>query len=204
MTAELIMPTLPGDRHQQQAPQHHHQNSSQRHMRSVSYQTPPGSQQISPLSTSNESQQHQQQQRHNASVPPSPGAGPNARSRPLYMPAVLRPNSDFSQMLSCASNGAANGPGRCDDPVCEQSTGRRLSNGLMSVTGLAMIQQALSRRSTGDSSDDKKLESGWNLELFPEVTDLPTRQHWKVSSQNSFPLLPILHRPRRYRLSLTA
>lgn len=163
MTAELIMPTLPGDQHQA-APQPRHNPQRPQHMRSLSYQVPPASQQISPLSTSNESQQ-------NASVPASPKAHHARQVRPMYMPAVLRPNSEFSQKLTRASTTGHR-------PDCEFSAGRRLSNGLMSVTGMAMIQR-LSRRSTGDSGS--QLEGGWDLDLFPAVTDLPTRQHWKVS-----------------------
>ena len=167
MTAELIMPTLPGDQHQQQAPQPRHNNPQRpQHLRSLSYQVQPTSQQISPLSTSGESQ-------HNASVPASPKNG--RHGRPMYMPAVLRPNSDFTQKLTRAST-TQSANNRSD---YEYSTGRRLSNGLMNVTGLAMIQR-LSRRSPAEGGS--QLEGGWDLELFPAVTDLPTRKHWKVST----------------------
>lgn len=169
MTAELIMPTLPGDQHQVPQPRHHFQRPP--HMRSVSYQVPASSHQISPLSSSNESQE-------NSSMPSSPRAYHARQARPLYMPAVLRPNSEFTQKLNRASTAPQ------DDQF--DGNGRRLSNGsggssssFINVPGLAMIQR-LSRRSTGDSG--KCVEGGLDLELFPLVTDVPTREHWKVSS----------------------
>ena len=160
------MPTLPGDQ-QPSAPQHHPHIQRPQHVRSVSYQVQPSSSQISPLSTSDETQ-------HNASLPGSPKAYHARQTRPLYMPAVLRPNSDFKQKVTRARTA-----GHCGN--CDCTSGRRLSNGggIMNVPGLATIQR-LSRRSTGEST--KCPEGGWDLELFPEVTDVPTRNHWKVSS----------------------
>jgi hypothetical protein len=52
----------------------------------------------------------------------------------------------------------------------------------MNVPGLATIQR-LSRRSTGEST--KCPEGGWDLELFPEVTDVPTRNHWKPDVEST-------------------
>ncbi|KAL6869548.1 Zn finger protein [Amphichorda felina] len=173
MTAELIMPTLPGDQHQHHAPQPRQNPQRPQHLRSLSYQVQPTSHhQISPLSTSDESQ------KHTASVPGSPKAYHGRHCRPMYMPAVLRPNSDFTQKLTRASTTQS----ASHRPDGEYTTGRRLSNGLMNVTGLAMIQR-LSRRSTAES--DNQPEGGWDLELFPAVTDLPTRNHWKPDAEAS-------------------
>lgn len=156
------MPTLPGNDHQQ-APQPRQQGLQRpQHVRSLSYQVPHSQQQISPLSTSDEQQR--------SSMPPSPKARHAQQNRPMYMPAVLRPNSDFTQGLKRAST------------TQSSPSSRRNSNSstFMNVPGLGAIQR-LSRRSTGDS--DKSIKGGWDLDLFPTVTDLPTKKHWKVSKR---------------------
>lgn len=164
MTAELIMPTLPGNDHQQ-APQPRQQGLQRpQHVRSLSYQVPHSQQQISPLSTSDEQQR--------SSMPPSPKARHAQQNRPMYMPAVLRPNSDFTQGLKRTST------------TQSSPSSRRNSNSstFMNVPGLGAIQR-LSRRSTGDS--DKSIKGGWDLDLFPTVTDLPTKKHWKPDPESS-------------------
>lgn len=188
MTAELIMPTLAAENHFQ-APQprhfqHHHQQPQQppqqqqqrrpQHMRSFSYQVPPAAQQISPLSTSGESE-------HHTSVPASPN-GRHARgfsqARPMFMPAVLRPNSDFiPQPLTSSS------PNGSHDSDCECHGGRRLSNSstLMNMAGIAGmgVMGRLSRRATADNNKCPEGHSR-NHDGFPAVTQAPTRAHWKV------------------------
>ncbi|KAF4124117.1 FYVE zinc finger [Geosmithia morbida] len=183
MTAELIMPTMATDRHHYQAPPPHHvQQHRPEHMRSFSYQVPPVNHQISPLSSSGESQ-------HNASVPASPKAYQNQHqdsrhyTRPMYMPAVLRPNSDFIPPLSGGVAVDTSSNGHDSDCVCHG--GRRLSNSstLMNMAGIGVIQR-LSRRSTADSAKCPEGHSH-NHDIFPTVTDVPTRDHWKPDHESS-------------------
>lgn len=191
MTAELIMPTLPGNGQQAPLP---YQAAPQRpqHFRSLSYQVPASQQQVSPLSSSDEAQR--------SSMPSSPKQHYNSQDRPLYMPAVLRPNSDFTQGLHRASTA-----GQCSS--CDNPSSRRNSNSstFMSVPGLGVIQR-LSRRSTGDS--DKSIQGAWDLDLFPTVTDLPTKKHWKVSKRPSTRMTaetswPSAHKPVSVQHKLT-
>ncbi|CAH0026764.1 unnamed protein product [Clonostachys rhizophaga] len=171
MAAELIMPTLPGDQH----PHHHHHFATQRppHSRSLSFQVPqPHSNQLSPLSTSD-------LDKHHASTPSSPKAKHARPARPMYMPAVLRPNSDFiCQKITGVS------PTNSDASSVQTAGRRRLSGaGFMMMPGFSALGQRLTRRTTGDST--KSFESGWDLDLFPQVTDLPTRKHWKPDPESS-------------------
>lgn len=184
MAADLIMPKM-GDPYQaysQNAAAFVAQVPPQRpqHMRSLSYQVPPqqpSSNQVSPLSTSIE--------RQHASTPSSPKAYHARQARPMYMPAVLRPNSEFTQQkLNCAfAPGRANTMG-----AVPETTG----GSFLGIAGISAISQRLGRRTTGDSA--KYLEGDWDLDIFPEVTDQPSRQHWKVST----------HRIARHALFLYA
>lgn len=111
--------------------------------------------QISPLSTSNNTS------------PTSPSKSYHSRQlRPLYMPAVLRPTEFPSKVPSKRS---------AEDPNSAASI--KSNNSFISLGGLTALSR-LSRRSVGECS--KINTSDWNLELFPQVTDLPTRKHWKV------------------------
>ena len=171
MATDLIMPKLPGDIHhlpQPPVPQVLPQRPL--HTRSLSYQVPhhPSSNQVSPLSSSDERLQA-------STTASSPNAYHARQARPLYMPAVLRPNSEFTAQK--LTNGFA--PGRAN--TAGAVTERRLSGGsFLGMPGIAAISQRLGRRTTGDSA--KYLEGDWDLDIFPDVTDLPTRQHWKVST----------------------
>ncbi|KAI3337094.1 FYVE zinc finger protein [Xylariaceae sp. AK1471] len=115
------------------------------------------SQQVSPLSTSN-----------NGS-PTSPKPYHRQRLRPLYMPAVLRPTEHpYKRGFGNKNEGEAQGQDD-DRPVSS-------ANSFISLSGLGAWGR-LSRRSTGDSG--KSMESEWDLDLFPKPTAPPTREHWK-------------------------
>lgn len=87
------------------------------------------------------------------------------------MPAVLRPNYEFPPQPLSKSPGASSDSG-------SDSTLRRTNTGLLSLTGLGAIGNRLSRRSTMEST--RGVEGDWNLEMYAEVSGLPTRKHWKV------------------------
>lgn len=172
MAAELIIPTAPGDQLPAHNPARHFAPQRPAHTRSLSYQVPrhPASANVSPLSTSGDKQQQHQQQTA-ASTPGSPKDGA-PHGRLMYMPAVLRPNSEFTaNKLTRASTAG-------QDNESTSTSGRRLSASGF-IPGLVTIGQRLTRRTTSDSG--KCPDAGWNLQLFPQVTDLPTRKHWKVS-----------------------
>jgi len=116
--------------------------------------------QISPLSTSG-----------NAS-PTSPKNYLGRATRPLYMPAVLRPN-EFPSKAPPAR------PKTEDEDEAGERT-LRPNNSFISLGGLSALGR-LSRRSTGDSG--KCVDDQWNLDLFPKPTGAPTRKHWKVCSR---------------------
>ncbi|KAH7329249.1 hypothetical protein B0I35DRAFT_404490 [Stachybotrys elegans] len=160
MATDLIMPTLPGEQH---LSRHFLPQRPQHHMRSTSYQLPMGPQ-ISPLSTSSTIDS-------TTSVPPSPSPKDHhARQlRPLYMPAVLRPNHEFA---------AAANKGGYDSEPTSAIAARRPSSGFLDGLG-----QRLSRRSTGD--EPSGLAGDIDLDLFPQVTALPTRKHWKPDPESS-------------------
>lgn len=172
MATDLIMPTIPGDPHQMPQPKStfsHLPPQRPQHMRSLSYQVPPqqpSSNQVSPLSTSVE--------RQHASTPSSPKGYHTRRCRPTYMPAVLRPNSDFipQKMDGAFAPGRANTIGAMPETT---------SGSFLGMPGISAISQRLNRRTTGDSA--KYLKGNWDLDIFPEVTDVPSRQHWKVSTR---------------------
>lgn len=166
MAADLIMPTLPGDQPQSR----HFLPNQQRphHTRSQSYQVPKGPQ-ISPLDTSG------MPQNQVYSTPPSPnGQHFNHGGRPMYMPAVLRRCDEFPSRKVTRCKTASSTSSTDSD-----STLRRANTAIMSIPGLSLFGQKLSRRSTGESG--KTLDGEWKLDSFPEVTGLPTRTHWKVS-----------------------
>ncbi|KAI1338008.1 FYVE-domain-containing protein [Xylariaceae sp. FL0016] len=161
MAADFIMPRLP-DQHQAHYFPHHHQPMPQ--AQSPTYPSQPAqgyqSQQISPLSTSN-----------NAS-PTSSKSYHHKRLRPLYIPAVLRPTEHHSKKSRDRKEGDA------DDDDAPLSS----SNSFISLPGLGAFGR-LSRRSTGDSG--KCMDGDWNLDLFPKPTASPTRQHWKPDPESA-------------------
>lgn len=147
LTQQQQPPPLPQQQQQQprQPPSpYYHQTSS--------------SENISPLSTSN-----------NAS-PTSPRNYHGRQVRPLYMPAVLRP----TEYPSTAQPPRAS-PG-IDDADDEERIVRS-SGSFTSLSGILTLSR-LSRRSTGDSG--KVVEWDWDLSNYPKVNGFPTRGHWKV------------------------
>ncbi|KAI1777632.1 FYVE-domain-containing protein [Hypoxylon cercidicola] len=163
MATEFIMPRL------------HEQPQAQAHF--YPYQHPPNpnpqpqsqspiypsqgyqSQQISPLSTSN------------STSPTSPKPYHRQRLRPLYMPAVLRPNEHPSKRVPARKSEAQED----DDQLS-------CNNSFISLTGLGALSR-LSRRTAGD--DGKWADVEWDLDLFPKPTAQPTRRHWKPDPESS-------------------
>jgi hypothetical protein len=43
----------------------------------------------------------------------------------------------------------------------------------------SLVGQQFGRRAS--ESGKSSIDGEWNLELFPDVTEQPTRKHWKVS-----------------------
>lgn len=135
--------------------------------------------QISPLSTSNNSS------------PTSPKSQYHTRQvRPLYIPAVLRPNEHPSHELPTKQSGLSNGAGAegavdsDDDDDVGNHRVVRSSGSFISLPGLGAFGFGrLTRRATSDSG--KCLDSSWNLDLFPEVVGLPSRDHWKADAESA-------------------
>ncbi|KAK1751865.1 vacuolar segregation protein pep7 [Echria macrotheca] len=128
------------------------------------YSTAPSSAQISPLSTSN-----------NAS-PTSPRNNLGRGTRPMYMPAVLRP-TEFPSKAPPPRPIPGDGEDDDDDDA-EPRTPRPNSSFIGGLNALGR----LSRRSTGDSG--KCVDGKWNLDLFPQPTGTPTRKHWKPDHES--------------------
>ncbi|KAF7556085.1 hypothetical protein G7046_g6399 [Stylonectria norvegica] len=161
MAADLIMPMLPGDQQSR-----HFFPKRPSHARTQSYQIPSGPQ-ISPLSTSGSNSPD------SLSTPTSPKAYHARQVRPLYMPAALRPNMFPSKKVRCKADDAGSASSSDSD-----STLRRANSSILSLPGMTLFGHRLKRTSTGDSSRSS-FDGDFDLELFPEVTDLPTRKHWK-------------------------
>ncbi|KAI0549376.1 FYVE zinc finger protein [Xylaria curta] len=163
MAADFIMPRL-ADAQPSHYFQHQPQPHAYAHAQPTDYapqQAAQGyqSRQVSPLSTSN-----------NGS-PTSPKPYHRQRLRPLYMPAVLRPNEfPFKRGHGNKHEGEPQSPGQGDD---------RPMSSANSFIGLPNLGSwaLLGRRSADD--DGKCVESEWNLDLFPKPTAPPTRHHWK-------------------------
>ena len=117
------------------------------------------SRQVSPLSSNNGS-------------PTSPKPYHRQRLRPLYMPAVLRPNEHpYKGCHGSKNEDEPQTPGQEDDRPLSSA------NSFMTLPGLSGWGR-LGRRTTGDS--EGCTESEWDLDLFPKPTAPPTRLHWKV------------------------
>lgn len=167
MATDLIMPTL---NTQQQSnyflpparPQHHRSQSYQPGPRpGVSYNG------ISSLSSSNSS--------GNSPTSPKPYM---PRQRPLFIPAALRPNEFPSKPVPVPKTSLSED----STPVGSLT---RSGTGLLSLAGSAL--STLTRRSTGDSgkmADDGDDENELDTGLFPDVTALPKRTHWKVCTSS--------------------
>ncbi|KAL6895495.1 hypothetical protein HDV57DRAFT_479612 [Trichoderma longibrachiatum] len=171
MAAQLIMPTAPGA---QQQSRHFLPNTSRRphaHSRSQSFQLPPGPQ-LSPNSLNGFYD-------HAVSTPSSPKAhhsrsGRHARD---YVPAVLRPNDEFPPLPLTKSRSPDSG----SDSGSSDTTMRRSNTGFMSLGGI--VGQRLGRRAS--ESGKSSIDGEWNLELFPDVTEPPTRKHWKPDTEST-------------------
>ncbi|GFP52593.1 hypothetical protein ACSS6W_003326 [Trichoderma asperelloides] len=166
MAAQLIMPTAPGA---QQHSRHFLPDNSRPHAhnRSQSFQLPPGPQ----LSPNSANGFHEPP--HAVSTPPSPKA---RHARPLYMPAALRANNEFpSQPLTKSRSGDSSSDSGSD------TTLRRSNTGFMSLGGL--VGQQFGRRAS--ESGKSSIDGEWNLDLFPDVTEQPTRKHWKPDTEST-------------------
>lgn len=158
MATELIMPsvnTQPGYGFYER-PQHHRSQSYQIPQRGVNYTG------VSSLSSSNSS----------GNSPTSPKAYHTRQARPLFMPAALRPNEFPSKPIPTPKSS-----------VSEDSTPvgslTRSNTSLFGFAGSAVSR--LTRRSTGDSGKAfEEDEDELDVDMFPDVTALPTKQHWKV------------------------
>ncbi|KAI0526509.1 FYVE zinc finger protein [Xylaria bambusicola] len=115
------------------------------------------SRQVSPLSSNNGS-------------PTSPKPYQRQRLRPLYMPAVLRPNEHPYKGHGNKNESEPRTQGQEDDPPLSSA------NSFITLPGLGGWSR-LGRRTTGDS--ERCTESEWDLDLFPKPTAPPTRLHWK-------------------------
>ncbi|KAI7780144.1 hypothetical protein LA080_016333 [Diaporthe eres] len=150
---------------QHQYPQQQQKQQQQQQQRQP---TPPQSQpliqqssDISPLSTSN------------STSPVSPKNYHGRQVRPLYVPAVLRPN----EYPSDAQRPIASPKGDRDD----DERVIRSSGSFTSLFGISTLSR-LSRRSTGDSA--KVVDWDWDLANYPQVHGQPTRKHWKSDADS--------------------
>ncbi|OAA71857.1 Zinc finger, FYVE-type [Akanthomyces lecanii RCEF 1005] len=206
MAAQLIMPTLPSEQHQSR---HFLPSHRPVHARSQSYNLAsagPRFQINTDLANSNSG--------HYASTPPSPRGQSGTRSnnihsnnaataRPLYMPAVLRPNYEFPPQQQPP---LSRSPGTSSDSGSDTTLRRtNTANLLSSLAGLGAIGHRLSRRSTMESnnSSSKGLEGGcceWGGDpaAYPDVTSPPTRKHWKPDTESSLCDDPLCKRSFSY------
>ncbi|CAK7221840.1 Zn finger protein [Sporothrix curviconia] len=165
--------------------------------------------QISPLSTSNSGSPNSPKPISNNGNSSSNsnnnhnGGGMNYHTRqvrPLYIPAVLRPNEHPSRegqtkarAASDNNSGNSSAIGDSGDDLDDQdddsqssrrSGGLRSSGSFISLPGLGAFGIGrLSRRSTNDSG--KCVDSSWNLDQFPDVTGVPSRSHWKPDTEST-------------------
>ncbi|OAA53685.1 Zinc finger, FYVE-type [Cordyceps fumosorosea ARSEF 2679] len=192
MAAQLIMPTLPGE---QQQSRHFLPHRPAQHGRSQSYNLARAGPRFhinTDVANANTG--------HYASTPPSPRGTSGSRSnihsnntaaRPLYMPAVLRPNYEFPPQQPLSRS-----PGSSSDSGSDSTLRRTNTANLLSLTGLGAIGHRLSRRSTTESS--KSLEGDWDLAMYPDVTSPPTRKHWKPDTESSICDDPLCKRTFTY------
>ena len=175
MAADLIMPTLPGDQHsrhffpQQQRPTH---------QRNHSYQISVGPQ-ISPINTQSSSPDSA------SSNPTSPRSHHARQTRPMYMPAALRPNLFPSKTSKIPIDDGASA-----SSTESENTLRRTNSSLINIPGMSVFGNKLARVSTGDSAQSS-IDGDFDPEMFPEVKSQPTRKHWKVRKANKRLLLDL-------------
>ncbi|KAJ3567712.1 hypothetical protein NPX13_g6674 [Xylaria arbuscula] len=136
------------------------------------------SRQVSPLSSNNGS-------------PTSPKPYHRQRLRPLYMPAVLRPNEHpYKGCHGTKNEGEPQTPGAEDDRPLSSA------NSFITLPGLSGWSR-LGRQTTCDT--EGSTESEWDLDLFPKPTAPPSRLHWKVCFDHMLYLTRVLasHSPTR-------
>ncbi|CAK7266073.1 Zn finger protein [Sporothrix epigloea] len=219
MATDFIMPRVPTSTRDAfyQQPHHHHPYQQMPALnQQYSYAAAPSNitttavsnfashynPQISPLSTSSSGSPN--------SPKPSIGTGNinngginyhTRQVRPLYIPAVLRPNEHPSRegqaKAGAAIDNGSNGNSfaTSDDSndlelADDGSSGSwrsgsiRLNNSNLSLPGLSAFGIGrLSRRSTNDSISC--IDSSWNLDLFPDVSGSPSRDHWKPDFEST-------------------
>ncbi|PHH73934.1 hypothetical protein CDD80_3468 [Ophiocordyceps camponoti-rufipedis] len=108
-----------------------------------------------------------------SSYPPSPtGVLTTSKGRPVYIPAVLRPCDEFPSKKIFTSAGSVS-DSDSDSPL------RRVNSNIINLA----LGHRLTRRPSTDSA--KAFNGHWNLDSYPQVTDLPTRIHWKPDPQSS-------------------
>ncbi|RDA86697.1 hypothetical protein CP532_4191 [Ophiocordyceps camponoti-leonardi (nom. inval.)] len=192
MAIDFIMPTPRTDPSQQSwrvlpppTQQQQHQQPPRTDDRSHPiFQTSSSGPQISPQSISDTTSSSSGSNQTNlTSYPPSPTTATiltSLQGRPLYIPAVLRPCDEFPSRKffrhSAAASSASVVPGSESVP----SPLRRVNS---NIINLAALGHRLTRRTSSDCA--KAFEGDWNLDSYPEVTDLPTRIHWKPDQQSS-------------------
>lgn len=169
------MPTLPGDQHSR-----HFFPRQQRptHQRNHSYQISVGPQ-ISPINTQSSSPDSA------SSNPTSPRSHHARQTRPMYMPAALRPNLFPSKTSKMPIDDGAS-----TSSTESENTLRRTNSSLINIPGMSVFGNKLARVSTGDSAQSS-IDGDFDPEMFPEVKSQPTRKHWKVSKANSRMLLDL-------------
>lgn len=190
MATDLVMPSLPAE--QQYAP---HVRlpfvARPQHARTRSYQLPSASQ-ISPLSTSDGTLSNKPGSNPGTGPSTSPVNGGHSPSsskgrvvKPLYMPAVLRPN-EFPTRSARSKPGSPTGLGNeasYGDAEPSMTSLRRSSSSLMGMAGLNVLGQRLGRRPNGPGCNG--LTDDFDLKMFPSVTALPRRDHWKPDAESS-------------------
>ncbi|CAJ0553963.1 Ff.00g124750.m01.CDS01 [Fusarium sp. VM40] len=169
MAADLIMPTLPGDQHSR----HFFPQQRPTHSRNQSYQISVGPQ-ISPINTNTSTSPDSI-----SSDPTSPRAYQGRQNRPMYMPAALRPNLFPSKTSRMPMDDAASA-----SSTESENTLRRTNSSLINIPGMSVFSNKLARVSTGDSAQSS-IDGDFDLDMFPEVKDQPTRKHWKPDSEST-------------------
>ncbi|CAK7269061.1 Zn finger protein [Sporothrix epigloea] len=158
--------------------------------------------QISPLSTSSSGSPTSPKPSIGTGISNNGGINYHTRQvRPLYMPAVLRPNEHPSREGQAKAGAATDGNSGVngaaagndgndldqtdDDTSSSWHSGRlRLNSSNLSLSGLSAFGIGrLSRRSTNESSSC--IDNTWNLDLFPDVSGSPSRTHWKPDFESS-------------------
>ncbi|KAI0389824.1 FYVE zinc finger protein [Xylariaceae sp. FL0594] len=164
MAPDLIMPRLADSQspHYAQYQPQMYTNAQQ----STAYAPQPvgqgyHSQQVSPLSTSN-----------NGS-PTSPKPYNRQRLRPLFIPAVLRP-TERPYKYGPKHEGEASEQGQGQPQGHDDDRPMSSASSFISLPGLRAWSGRKRPGETGKDSDGE-----WDLDLFPKPTAPPTRKHWK-------------------------